>query len=179
MNYQYTADLSVLSIRKLEWALRDYQKQRADKVARALDILAQKGVTVAKQMADQSGTFGKAVVFEKTVPQIQGMQVSAIMRGVDLGIDMSWQQKDGTVKTERVNALMMLEFGSGRYADSGHRGTFNPESPHAFDPNGWYFKPVNSNQWVHSYGYKPKQPMLKAFLEMEKEVQSAFEEAYG
>ena len=177
MKKVFTANLSEFSINKLRRNLEDYRKELPNKVAKALSILADKGILVAEEKANESGTFGKCVQFEKTVPQIAGNEVTAIMRGVDLGIEKSWQQADGTVKTANVNALLMLEFGSGAYADGEHRGTF-PDSIHSFEPNGWYFKPVGSNQWVHSFGYKPKQPMLNAFREMEEQIQSAFEEAF-
>ena len=174
---KYVSNLSVIGIRKLCRNLEDYKRDLPNKVARALDILADKGITVAKDVSAGSGTFGKCVEFEKTVPQIKGNEVSAIMRGIDLGAIMSWQQADGTTKSATVNALLMLEFGSGKYADEEHRGTF-PDSTHSFDTEGWYFKPVGSNQWVHSFGYKPKQPMLKAFEEMEEEIENAFDEAF-
>lgn len=177
MKKTFTAKLSVNSIKQLQKELQEYRQSIPSRVAKALSILADKGITVAEETAQSSGTFGKCVEFTKTVPEIVGNEVTAIMKGIDLGIDMSWQQKDGSVKTVRTNALMMLEFGSGRYADSEHRGTF-PDSTHSFDPNGWYFKPSGSNEWVHSYGYKPKQPMLKAYLEMEEQVRNAFEEAF-
>lgn len=177
MKRTFTANLSINSIKQLQKDLQEYKQSIPIRVAKALEILAQKGIDVAEETAHSSGTFGKCVEFTKTVPEIVGNEVTAIMKGIDLGIDMSWQQADGTVKTVRTNALMMLEFGSGRYADSEHRGTF-PDSTHGFDPNGWYFKPVGSNQWVHSFGYKPKQPILKAYLEMEEQVRSAFEEAF-
>lgn len=177
MKKTFTAKLSVNSIKQLQKELQEYRQSIPSRVAKALSILADKGISVAEETANSSGTFGKCVEFTKTVPEIVGNEVTAIMKGIDLGIDMSWQQADGSVKTVSTNALMMLEFGSGRYADSEHRGTF-PDSTHGLDPNGWYFKPAGSNQWVHSYGYKPKQPMLKAYLEMEEQVRNAFEEAF-
>lgn len=174
----FKASLSVSSLKKLKSEIQKYREELPNRVAQALDILAEKGVKVAEDIAQTSGTFGQCVVFESVASEINDTEVTAIMRGIDLGVDISWQQKDNGVKTERVNALLMLEFGSGSYADDEHRGTFPTETKHGLDPNGWWFKPVGSDEWIHSYGYKPKRPMYEAYLKMEEEVVSAFNEAF-
>lgn len=176
-HFRYTAQLSPNSLRKMQKQIDEYRKDLPNRVAKALNILADKGVKKADEIARRSGTFGDCVIFEKVSADIKDTEVTAIMRGTNLGIEMSWQQADGSTKSAMVNALLMLEFGSGAYADDEHRGTF-PDQTHSFDAGGWWFKPVGSNEWVHSFGYKPKKPMLEAYLEMEQEILSAFNEAF-
>jgi len=175
--YRFTAKLSESSLKKLQSDIDKYRNDLPNRVAKALDILAGKGIKKATTIANQSATFGNYVVFTKEVPTISGNDVSTIMKGESIDLVVSWQGINGTIEQAEVNALLMLEFGSGAYADGQHRGTF-PNQIHAFDPKGWNFKNVGSDVWMHSYGYKPKKPMLEAYQEMEREIRSAFEEAF-
>lgn len=176
MSKVFKSNLSTEGLNNLIKELEDYKKGISVRTARAIEILAEKGVTCAEEVALRSGGMGRRVVFRATVPQIEGSNVTAIMEGIDYKFEVRWYQADGTTKSAIVSALLMLEFGSGVYADEAHRGTFPTDTKHGLDLNGWNYK--DDEGWHHAWGYIPKQPMLNAYNKMKEEIRSAFEEAF-
>jgi hypothetical protein len=169
------------SIKQLRKEIDNYKRELTGKCEKLVKELAESGIQTAQQNV---GGFGKYITFSMEIEPIKS-GCSAILYATETGhIVSQWQTKDG-VKSADVSPLLMVEFGSGMKAEVPEemgvegvgRGTF-PGQTHAFDPNGWYWQDLDG-VWHHSYGIEPKQPVYKAYTQMESEIIKTAEKIFG
>lgn len=161
--------MSPKSIKQAQRQLYLYKKEMRKKCERFVEMLAQEGITVAKQ--NLNSKYGQYITFSYNVtPRVDG--AVCVMYATNTGIIKSeWKQRDGITVTVDVSPLLMAEFGAGVRASGGKanpkakgvgmgQGTF-PNQTHAFDPQGWWYLDTEY-VWHHVYGVTPTMPMYHA-----------------
>lgn len=139
--------------------------------------LANYGIQMATLKANTD--LADYVLFSKEVNIVEFGDVEGIMFGMNIGTVFG----EGTGAGE-INQILMLEYGSGKYADGFKivdgvpvgRGTF-PLQHHAFDPNGWWYKTWDG-QYHHSYGEPAYHPMQAAYDLMQRQVNSSIRKIF-
>lgn len=177
----FEADLSLAGMRKLKKELTHYRRVvLTECLNNFVSDLAELGIEVA--MENVGEPFGGYIGFKKEVMDTKyNYKKKAIVYGVNL-IDFVSTWYRGTEEvSEVVNALLMAEYGSGKFADSKHRGTF-PNQTHAFE-SVWRWSEVpfwnaTNADWIYSSGYKPTMPMYNALVEMKSQVSRVAERAF-
>ena len=150
--------LSQGSIQDARERIQEYKGTLNNKLKQFVEELADYGITVAEQ---NTGAWGKHIEFIKEIEDTSiGCKAIMIMRDRDKIIPKH--------DLRPVSPSMMAEYGAGRFAVDGWRGTF-PEQVHAFDPKGWWYK-GDDDKWHHSYGIRPTRPMLTAYNEMQNHI---------
>ncbi len=166
-----TYELSEQSIDQAIQEIKEFQADLKRKYEKFVEELMNEGITVA-QRAVRGSEYGDYITFEKQFKNPKS-GIIAIMLMKPTGIVQSeWLQKDGSTKVANVSPTLMVEFGSGRYAQNPKavpgvgRGTF-PGQTHADEPGWWYATGTPENKtWHYSSGVMPDQPMFKAANEM-------------
>ena len=135
-----------------------------------------------KTAVSNPGKLGYLIYFSRDIKPTQ-YGCDAVVYGGDIQkIFSAWLQKDGSVKMAEVSPLLMEEFGSGQKAQNPKdvpgvgQGTF-PPGGHGTEP-GWYWKDLKG-KWHYSTGFKPSQPMYKAWLEMYADVTKIAKEVFS
>ena len=175
-NRVFKGNLSTDSIQDIINQLNEYVEvdlpMMADTFVRKL---AEIGIEVAKYEVHQE--FQPYIEF-KYIPITVG---AGNLTAWDIEpIHRIWYNKKGEVIGEAdVSPILMSEFGAGKYAIEGHRGTF-PNQKNAFR-SVWY--------WYDESGTKhssdedptiiPTQPLYKAFAEMVDKVDAVAREVFG
>lgn len=183
---------------KLADYLKEYAKRFEECVHTFLDMIAERGIQVAKI---NEGDFAGCMVYEKVFTnEGEDYKVSIIARDRNL-ITNAWyaSAKSQEVRSYEISPLLMAEFGSGFYAQThpnvpeAGQGTLNVYG-HANDSNGWYWysdevkartgdmiESVSSTgrYKYHSYGNPPSMPLQKAVDEIIKDVEGIARQAFG
>lgn len=170
MSKKITIQLNNDSIRKAIEEIEQYKESIAYKCTVLVDELIKVGITTAKE---NSGGYGKYILFEKSLGQDGYKAVGAIYASDAEKVIRKWYKK-GKLKEAEVSPLLMAEFGSGWLAEvlddvpGVGQGTF-PEQTHAFDPQGWYWVGEDKTK-QYSRGEKPTHPMHSAEIEMRDQI---------
>lgn len=167
---EYSFDRAIAEITKISDNLET-------QCVRLCEELANYGIQMAVLKANTD--LADYVLFSKDVNVVGHGNVEGIMFGRNIGTVFG----EGTGAGE-INQILMLEYGSGKYADGFKivdgigvgRGTF-PLQRHAFDPNGWWYK-TEDDVWHHSYGEKAYHPMQAAYNIMERQVNSSIRKIF-
>lgn len=160
-------------------ALRNYKRTLSNRCDQFVRKLAEEGFAVALMNDIAIGTLGNkddmsyglyvtwSVTHEKTSKGAEGYVV-----GTPKPVYAVWINKEG-IQVRLVNPLLMMEFGSGQFADDSHfkigmgRGTF-PMQKHAFEEK-WTWEDL-AGEWHESSGVRPTAPLWKASQEMRKQL---------
>ena len=130
----------------------------------------------------------------ETCKEIVEMNVSAISpfyKGEDVVVTVEYED-DKAIVTMSGEHVVFIEFGSGvthnvPIGGSKHPkgtelgltiGSYNPDSPNAASPTGWWFK----NKWgkaQHTYGTPTFAPLYEAELEIIRRVDEIAKEVFG
>lgn len=173
MQRVFTSDLSLKGLRELKKSIRNYKNVTLNsKVAEFTYELADVGISIARL---NRGDFKPYIGFIKEVKDTKyHYQSTVLVVGMNVMPNVARWWKDGQVHEAEVNSIMMAEFGSGKYAMFGYRGTF-PNQTHAFDDNGWKWTPVGGNgtyDLMWSDGVEPTRPMYYAWVAMKLQIES-------
>lgn len=188
--HEYTTNLSHGQLRHTIAALKRYRdKEFPLKVREFLNRLADIGVDVARERTD--GTrYSNYVTFTKEVKGgLKNPRKIALVAGRNSeDFIRHWISSSFQPREAKVNSMLMLEFGSGQFADpSSWRGTFPDQHLAHFDSWYWYEysdethdpeatpgDPVGNSglQMFTSSGEKPKKPMMEAADEMRRQILS-------
>lgn len=167
-----------LDTRSVKMAIRNierYKRQLDEKCSLFVSRLADKGIETAKL---NCGDYGNLITFSKTITNSNHV---AVGRLIAVGTPME-RLRSGQVIT--ADPLLLAEFGSGWEAkvldDVGGvgQGTF-PEQTHAFNPQGWWYRDIETGESVHNYGESPTFPMHSASIAMIYEINDVAKEVFG
>lgn len=162
-----TLQLSQGSIRDARERIQEYKGTLNSKIKQFVEELADYGISVAEQ---NTGAWGKHIEFVKEIEDTSiGCKAIMIMRDKD----KIYPKYD----LRPVSPSLMAEYGAGKWAVNGMRGTF-PEQIHANDPKGWWYK-GNDDKWHHSYGLRPTRPMYTAYGEMVSHINEVAKRVFG
>ena len=165
MNRVFKTDLSVNGLRKLKKDIRAYQRQTLPNLLREyISRLADDGIYIAKLSAGYS-EFAPYVVFVKEFKDSKYLyNPTVILVGKNAIPCIKQWFRDNELIEKEVNAIMMLEYGSGQFAKNGYRGTF-PDQIHAKENSWWYATERDSEGnfiWHYADGERASQPMIHA-----------------
>lgn len=194
---KYKVSLDAKSINALADELDKYADEFVVKVQTFLSRLADVGIKVAQA---NGGIYGGHIVYSKEFPTNQGdVTVNMVATGDTLITEWYASSTSKEVRAEAINALLMAEFGSGRYAIDGQteegdivggRGTLEPSRHHATS-NGWGWwadtmsrdgelKAVKNGRYLFvSDGLPPYQPLHKAVMACIEQVTGIAQEVFG
>lgn len=151
------------SIEKLANDLEEYANNLPSKVERFLEKLADVGIRVGYQHMLYGSWY---VQFEKTVTTSDGIVECVIVGSDKMPVHVVWDEGEAD-----VSALLMSEFGSGRYADAEHKGTFPSKTAKANVKRGvWYWH--ENGVKISSQGEAPTRPMFHIAEEMRNQIQA-------
>lgn len=185
-----TTDLSVKGLRQLKKDLRQYQRQTLPETMRqVVERLADDGIYLAKAVSRQSEFYPYVGFYKENVAQKYGYKVSAVLVGANrIPCLKEWFRDDQLIQRE-VNALMMIEYGSGVGAVLGHRGTFPRDdgNPSKGKQNAWWYatsmikdeKGRDVYDWQMSTGEVALQPMREARDMIELECDTILRQVFG
>lgn len=190
---KYTVNLDPKELYALADKLDEYAKEFEAKIRLFLSKLAELGITVAKA---NGGVYGSYIVYTKDFVDSTDKKITVNMTARGDFITREWypSSKSMETRTEVINALLMAEFGSGRYAIDydgiGGRGTLD-EYGHA-NSNGWGWwtddpadrdgdvKKVKDGRFLMtSDGLAPSQPLHKAVMACIEQVDGIAREVFG
>ena len=190
---KYTVNLDPKELYALADELDKYADDFEAKVKVFLMRLADVGISVAEA---NGGVFGSYIVYSKEFEDNGATKIVNLVASGE-SITRIWyaSSKSAEPRTEVINALLMAEFGSGRYAIDGvdglgGKGTLNLYG-HANDPKGWYWwtdnpstdgemKTVKDGRFLfHSDGLPPYQPLRKAIKACIEQVYDIAQEVFG
>lgn len=167
-----------LNSKSIKEAIKDldaYEQSIRDKSRRAIDMLIDKGIVVARNRI--SGEYAGYISFQKEFKdELTG--VTGTLVCTDTKIMRQW--KTGGYL---VSPMLLQEFGSGWLASNPEnfpgvgQGTM-PGQKHAFDTNGWWWEDENGNKH-HSYGENPTHFLHNAYLQMVNDVYQVFREVFN
>lgn len=174
-NRVFQTDLSVKGLRQLKKDISVYRRQTLPSLLREyIDRLADDGIKVAKYHAKGSEFSPYVAFYRENVDNKYGYKVSAVLVGANMIPCIKRWFRDDELIEQEVNALMMLEYGSGSHADpSSYRGTFprsDGEKSKGFD-NVWFYateKIYDANKkryvyvWNMASGERAMKPMREA-----------------
>lgn len=175
----YKAKLNPKSLNELCKNLENYKdvilQQQIDLF---MNKLLDRGITRARLsmgMLEDLGNVSGLVALKKEINPVVDGWCSAILVATDQAkVVQSWLKFGEEVQAE-VSPILMYEFGSGKYAIEGHRGTF-PQQTHAFEEY-WSWQDLNG-QWHSFDGIKPTQPMYHSAEEMRKVIGEVAKEVF-
>lgn len=178
---RYTLDLdSGSGFKEASEGIRNLAKELESKVQEVAERLADIGITVAKQSVGED--YASYILFQKEIVDSKEGECTICMYADNNGeMIRQWFTKDGT-RSERINAVMMNEVGSGWFAENpdglkdAGQGTF-PGQKHAFDINGWYWTDASGKH--HSYGENGHLSMHNAYIAMQQDIGRVVSEVFG
>jgi len=151
--------LSQESIQEAREQLSSIDGFLKDKIRQLVEELANEGVQIAES---NTGEYRDAIKFEVNVEDTATGSIATITMSDKYKIIREWRYRGGNKQAE-VSPSMMAEYGSGKYAVDGHRGTF-PNQKHAWE-NEWHWTTLDN---VHhkSSGEQPLRPMYLAYTKL-------------
>ena len=159
------------AINKIKW----YQSRLQWKLELFVSELADVGIEVAKANTyvdydERYINMGDLLEFTKPITTSPDGVVCSLTATGQL------YTKEWEGGSAQVNPLLMAEFGSGKFAIDGHRGTFPNQKVAFLDSWKWT---DNSGQVHESGGSQPSRPMLKAKEEMEQQIQAVAQRVFN
>lgn len=176
MNRVIQVQLSASGLRDLNKQIRQYKNVTIPtKLQEFVSELADVGIAIARV---NTGEFKPYLGFVKEIRDTKySYQSKALVVGFNEVPNVAKWWKKGQIKEADVNSLMMAEYGSGKYAIYGYRGTFpNDEGrkSHGLDDSGWFWTPVGGNgtyEVLWSDGVEPSRPMYHAWVGMKLQIE--------
>lgn len=189
-------ELSDKGIQKIIDELELYEREIYTKCKKFCEIMADKGIEIAKGVTSQDKNYGKYIAFSKEFERNDHVATIYIVAKPTEMLDRSYVISTSEIFAE-VNPLLMAEFGSGweakNYADLDGvgQGTF-PGQIHAFDPEGWWWVDYerydeNGKEGIelsdgrykhHSMGESPSMPMWSTVIGLVFEIDDAIKRAF-
>ena len=170
-------DLSVNGIQKIRDELKAYNESLDSKCKLFFNRLSELGMQVAEKqikLSSESDLKSCILVYNEinvdTKSKIEGILYVTSTEQVI----RTWGK--GGTHSAMVSPLGMIEFGAGKYAVEGHRGTF-PNQQYAFQDH-WYWTDINGNTH-RADGIVPTRPCLTAFEEMYANMAKVAREVFG
>lgn len=177
----FKSDLSVKGLKQLSQDLLTYAGTTLNIKSNAyVKALAERGITAAEGHVE--GEFKPCVefVFEK-----KGFGKGSLIGRNKTLIHRVWYTKSGEVQGENdISPILMAEWGAGKYAEEGHRGTFprhDGKTPSLGVQDKWF--------WLDESGVKhssdedslmiPTHPMHHAYIEMISVYKEVAKEVFG
>ena len=151
--------LSPESIQQAREQLSNINGLLREKIREFVEELANVGVQVAES---NTGEYRDAIKFEVNVSDTTFGSTATITMSDKYKIIREWRYRGGNKQAE-VSPSLMAEYGSGKFAVDGHRGTF-PGQKHAWE-NEWHWTTLDN---VHhkSSGETPTRPMFTAYTRL-------------
>lgn len=190
MSTRLSANLfNTTSLNKLADDLRAYADSLPVKIMQFLELLADKGISVAKA---NEGDFAGYIVYTKE-PAEGEYAISMVARDRTL-ITNSWYTSasdNAEVRSDTFSPLLMAEFGSGYYqVDDYGVGRLPDSMGHGGDAEGWFwwsdeYRDGEAVSWkngrylFHSYGTPPTMPIHRAVMAMIEDVESIARSVFG
>lgn len=183
--FSRTVEIDLTDSECIEKAINELLRIDEEIKAKTIELankLADLGITVAQSNAGDE--FKPYIEFSKKVENEGEGECTVVMYGKNIEDMISqWKLKDGTVRTVKVNALLMNEVGSGQHVynpdnlEGGFPGALNTYG-HALDRNGWYWVDMSGVKH-HSTGREYHLSMHTAYMEMNKQVYDVVREVFG
>lgn len=158
-------EMDLNSIKKSIAKLERYKQELSQKNKAMLEELGDIGIGVIES---NRGSFAHKLRTKKWQVEFRGGKThreNIVLRQTG-NVSVSWLRR-GQKVTVKVSPLMMTEYGSGKFAVEGHRGTF-PGQTHAFQ-DSWTWIGLDGKQYSSS-GFTPTRPMHKARNELVKRI---------
>lgn len=170
-------DLSVKGIQKIRDELKQYNAELDVKCKLFFNRLSELGMQVAERQIKLSSEsdLKSCILVYNEIKQNTDCDIVGILYITSTEQVIRTWGKGGT-HSAMVSPLGMIEFGAGKYAAEGHRGTF-PDQQYAFEEQ-WYWTDINGNTHV-SDGIVPTRPCLTAFEEMYRNMYTIAKEVFG
>ena len=176
-NKVFKSDLSTKGLKRLIKALETYEDE--------LDIIANE---IVERLAERGIRVAEYSVMSDWRPLIEfRYESSALGEGQILGQDITlihriwYTSENPSIYNQReayVSPLLMSEFGAGKYALQGHRGTF-PAQHNAFKSEWfWYDGNGNRHSSEEDYHMVATQPMYRAFVDIMLNVEKVAKEVF-
>ena len=170
MSRVFQTDFSVKGLRQLKKDLRQYQRQTLPNLMREyVDRLADSGIKLAKVTARGSEFAPYVGFFREDKDNKYGYKVSAVLVATNTVPCIKQWFRDDELIEQQVNALMMIEYGSGSHADpASYRGTFPRDDGKESkgNKNVWFYATEKnadgSYNWIMTSGERALKPMRKA-----------------
>jgi len=172
--YNFETDLSIKGINKLISDLKTYKDVTLpSKVDAFVEALAKRGIKVAYQ--NVYGEFDNCVEF--TYERTGNGEGEIIGKNTKL-IHRKWYTKGGDLKDEYdISPILMAEFGAGKYAPSGWRGSLGKNGMK--NAWGWYDADGDKHLSEDDPTIRPSHPLHNAFLEMQNIIQEVAQEVFA
>lgn len=172
-------------------AIQELERYKAS-IPKKLDLfvrrLSNEGIMVAETFTqvqlDDMGSLGNLVEFNCKIEHGQNVTIGYFVGKDKAKFISQWVVKDPetgreVIKSAEVSPILFYEFGAGKYAIDGHRGTFPSDtaSENANKDGGWWYKDLDG-EWYHSVGTQPTQPMFHAWEDMKKRIRKIGKEVF-
>lgn len=185
--------LNASSLYRLADELRDYADSLPTKIYQFLELLADRGISVARA---NEGDFAGYIIYTKE--PMDGLEVGEY--GISLiardrsEITNSWYvspSNNAEIRSDTFSPLLMAEFGSGVYqVDEYNIGRLPDSMGHGDNKEGWYWWSdvytdgeavtwANGRYKFHSYGNPPTMPIHNAVMTMIDEVEQIARSVFG
>lgn len=182
----FEAKLSLKDLRQLQKDLRYYRKYTlTESVEKFVNELLDRGISIAYQDA---GEFQGFIGFYKEMASASrdtdganfrkyNYRVTGYLIGANVVKNIVKWNRYGKEVEEEISSILMAEYGSGKFADKKHRGTYPTTStnnpPNAMRNMWFYTQGEIENgklKWYKASGVKPTMPMYHAFRQMQLDV---------
>ena len=165
-----TFSLSQKSIKKAIKEIEEYKVYLKQKTIELRQALAQVGLETAE--SNVSGFDG--ITFEIR----EDGDTTLLVGWSAKQIRTWWNTREGQVIDENYSPILMAEFGSGKHAVQGHRGTYPTGKGNGLKDR-WSYKPSKDEAPVWTDGETPTRPMMKASDEMASKVIEVARKVFG
>lgn len=194
----YVSDLSHKQLQKLITQLNQYRYRELPRKFRVfIDKLTDVGIEVARERTAGS-RYSDYVIFTKRIyGNMKNTRRLAVVAGKNTEpFIRHWLSSGFEPREAKVNPVLMLEFGSGQFADpASWRGTFPGQKLAHLDSWYWYEYPDETHdteatpvgepiggsglQQFSSSGEKPRKPMMDAADEMRRQILDIAASVFG
>lgn len=180
-----TFGLSAKEILRAKDEINNYKQKLIDGCDQFVNELADLGIKTAL-MACENDELSKYIAFTKEA--VVGGEKTLLLVATNRNglLKRFWfglnEYGVRVVKSADISPLLMVEFGSGMYAENPYkfegvgRGTF-PGQTHAFE-DSWSYQTLDG-VWHESSGIKPSMPMYKAWEQMYSDIYLVAQKVFG
>ncbi len=175
-------NLSSGSISNAIYELEKYKNDMNRKTKLFLEKLADIGITVAKNKAQgDSHHFDEMVEFVK---EWKDGELYLIGRNSNLsGLHIEWYDGEGQYHDETISPILALEYGTGKLAIEGHKGSFAVTGNHVDDDVWYYYQSLDENgKPTDKHPATPEEPhqmMYEATMEMMRQIITIAKEVWS
>ena len=177
-NRIFKSNLSTEGLNKLIRELKTYEDELDIIADEIVNRLAERGIKVAEYSV--FGDWRPCIEF-KYEPKNLG-EGELVGKDIQLIHRIWYTSEHPSIRNQReayVSPLWMSEYGAGRYALNGHRGTF-PGQRNAFKSEWfWYDGNGKRHSSEEDYHMIATQPMYRAFIEMMLNVEKIVKEVFS